>query len=430
MGSDQPASEAAVRAIATASRLLETRVTAHTDRIAQYIHDQCLEELGVGATITTGTRAAVRGNVAGFAQLVRSAQPVAAVHASADALAYAGAYVHRRYPLSLLLRTYRLGHAALWDTWREVLESVEPDAQIRLEAVEHSAPVLFDFIEAVTGEVVHAYESEAAEWLRSMDAIRADVVASLLADGDVSQAAAENVLLYRLDTWHLGLVIAAAEDAGPEAETPDGFAERAFTFAEPIPRLSLRVNSRLVWLWFGGTPDVLGDLAERIIELRIRSQDLTIAMGEPAFGLAGFRETYDQALHARRVAALVRRPLRHVARFRTLAIPAMATAEPSLVRWFTRRTLGSLGGDDDESARLRATLAVYFEEGESQKHTAQRLGIHANTVTYRLRQCEAKLGYAPSSKRLELELALSLAPYVGEADESDGDRDRVSRPPS
>jgi hypothetical protein len=55
------------------------------------------------------------------------------------------------------------------------------------------------------------------------------------------------------------------------------------------------------------------------------------------------------------------------------------------------RELGPLDADDDPIARLRETLAVYFREGDVIAATAQRLGVHINTISYRLRQCEELL---------------------------------------
>ena len=40
---------------------------------------------------------------------------------------------------------------------------------------------------------------------------------------------------------------------------------------------------------------------------------------------------------------------------------------------------------------------------------AERLGIHKNTVLYRLRQAEAARGVPLAHRRLELEMALRLA---------------------
>src|SRR3954447_18404302 len=61
-------------------------------------------------------------------------------------------------------------------------------------------------------------------------------------------------------------------------------------------------------------------------------------------------------------------------------------------------------------ARLRATLAVDFGEGDVIAATAQRLGVHINTTSYRLRQCEELLERPVKQRRFEFEAALVLRP--------------------
>jgi DNA-binding PucR family transcriptional regulator len=64
-------------------------------------------------------------------------------------------------------------------------------------------------------------------------------------------------------------------------------------------------------------------------------------------------------------------------------------------------------------ARLRATLAIYFREGDVIAATAQRLGVHINTISYRLRQCEELLERPVKHRRFELEAALLLRDRIG-----------------
>ena len=62
----------------------------------------------------------------------------------------------------------------------------------------------------------------------------------------------------------------------------------------------------------------------------------------------------------------------------------------------------------------RATAAteereIYLEEGRSLVAAARRLGIHENTVKYRLRRCEELLGRPPADRPLRLQAAILLA---------------------
>ena len=83
--------------------------------------------------------------------------------------------------------------------------------------------------------------------------------------------------------------------------------------------------------------------------------------------------------------------------------------------------MGGLIGPDDASARLIATLQIFFEEGSSHSRASKRLGIHENTVRYRIKQAEELLGRSVEERALELRVALVLVSVVdvlGEADAS------------
>ncbi|MBA3275650.1 MAG: helix-turn-helix domain-containing protein [Chloroflexia bacterium] len=66
---------------------------------------------------------------------------------------------------------------------------------------------------------------------------------------------------------------------------------------------------------------------------------------------------------------------------------------------------------EDRRGLLRETLRVYLEYGGAQRPTSERLGIHRNTLTYRMRQIRAVLDLDPDDPggRLGLHLALLAA---------------------
>ncbi len=80
-----------------------------------------------------------------------------------------------------------------------------------------------------------------------------------------------------------------------------------------------------------------------------------------------------------------------------------------------REHLGKLARDDDESARLRATLILYLEENGSRVATAKRIGVHPNTVANRIRTCRELLGRDVEKDQVPLLVALTLAATLGPA---------------
>jgi hypothetical protein len=63
---------------------------------------------------------------------------------------------------------------------------------------------------------------------------------------------------------------------------------------------------------------------------------------------------------------------------------------------------------EDRRGLLRETLRIYLEYGGAQRPTSERLGIHRNTLTYRMRQIRSVLDLDPDDPRGRLGLHLAL----------------------
>lgn len=246
-----------------------------------------------------------------------------------------------------------------------------------------------------------------------MNAIRTELIEAILDSRPVDITDAERTLVYRLGESHLGLVLWSSEDS---FESQDDRLEQTWQAlvgdAGAGQSLVLYAGQRVFWGWFGGTADRLEALVDALDDWEVPQPGIGVAIGEPGRGLPGFRDSHRQALHVRRVASIAGRPAVRAIRFRRLAVPALASIDPSLSVSFVRRQLGPLAEDTDVAARLRGTMETFFDERENAAATGRRLGIHPNTVTYRLRQAEELLGYPPDQQRLELHLALRLIRYV------------------
>jgi DNA-binding PucR family transcriptional regulator len=83
-------------------------------------------------------------------------------------------------------------------------------------------------------------------------------------------------------------------------------------------------------------------------------------------------------------------------------------------RWGTpelQRYVESLVGEllrEDRRGLLRETLRTYLEYGGAQRPTSERLGIHRNTLTYRMRQIRTVLDIDPDDPRGRLGLHMAL----------------------
>jgi DNA-binding PucR family transcriptional regulator len=137
-----------------------------------------------------------------------------------------------------------------------------------------------------------------------------------------------------------------------------------------------------------------------------------VAAGDPAAGLDGFRQTHQQARTAQDVAD-VAAPGARVTVFADVAPVALMLADVQATRGWVWQVLGRLARTDEQDTVLRETLRVFLSTGGSYTAAARDLGLHRNTVQYRVRRCQEALGYPVQSRRQDIELALRVCEYVG-----------------
>jgi DNA-binding PucR family transcriptional regulator len=98
-----------------------------------------------------------------------------------------------------------------------------------------------------------------------------------------------------------------------------------------------------------------------------------------------------------------------VTRFEDVELLSLVSGDDEAMVSLVRRELGPLAADDPATARLRATLGAVQAAGGGSAAAADALGVHRNTVLYRLRRIDELLGRPAAERRLELEVALRLA---------------------
>ncbi|MCI4675088.1 hypothetical protein [Candidatus Mycolicibacterium alkanivorans] len=97
---------------------------------------------------------------------------------------------------------------------------------------------------------------------------------------------------------------------------------------------------------------------------------MRFAFGDPAWGLKGFRNTHMEASHARRVATPSGPRAEQLARYRDVALAALASVDHAQAVSFVDRVLGPLAADDETTYRVATTLAVYLQENRSPARAA------------------------------------------------------------
>lgn len=366
-------------------------------------------ELGTDAELAAGLQSSAYDNFEQIFAMLASGTPVLEARAPAGAIDYAEIMVKRGQPLQTLLRAYRLGTMYFWRLWRREIVARLEDPSDLMAAVDHSMQFVFDYVDAVAEEVTEEYAIQRERWARSAAALRHETVERLLTGEGIDLDVAAQRLGYDLRRRHLGLVLWTT----PEHEAEDvihrleeGALRLAATMGAPRPLLVPDGRTTL-WAWIGFEQEPDRDL----LDLAARDTDalrgLQAATGEVEEGIDGFVATHTEAQRAREMAERSGRRGQLV-RYGRVVVASLLLADADRARRFVQRELGALTGEDDTTVRIRATLQVHLEEELRTGSTARRLGIHQNTVTYRVRQAEALLGRPVSERRYELETALRI----------------------
>ena len=409
--------------MATVQPDLETVVTQHVEAVlaglrpaplAQEMADllmTSIPELGRAADedFRAGLLLSCESNLTAIWNQLLLGTSLESVAPPAEAIAWSHELVHRGVALPALLRAYRLGHGLAERRLEEAAGELEIEPEIRWRVLARISHHLFAYIDAVCTDLVDDYEQERAQWIRGAAAARAELVSAIVRREPVDARVASEKLRYDVSRRHVALIVWA----DPRQTTEhDGSLEReATTLASALgggPVLTVPIGERVVWAWTSGDqliddPAVLGHRM---------GEGVRAAIGTCLKGLAGMADSHDEAVVTRRVAEL--RSLRSgtVVGYRAADLTALLTADPVEAVRFTDAELGQLLEGTDDAARLRATIRVYLEENLSPARAARRLGIHRNTVVYRVKQTEQLLGHPIEQRRLQLEVALRLSEMI------------------
>jgi DNA-binding PucR family transcriptional regulator len=393
----------AVRAVRTAAAALRTDLDAMAMCIGDAVRVPHVEE-------RAGRESTHRTFVAILSAFLDWVDGGTLHELSPDALALARETARAGAGLRVITRGLRVGHRNFLELWDERLVAQNLPAAVFSDAVARSRDMTFGWIDMLGERLTDEYEAERERLVRSGEAQRARAVAALL-DGDASDPGAlSRVLRYELGRSHVGLVLWV--DADQAGSDPGQRMERA---AQDVARLlggrsalTLSSTATVTWAWVG-----LARAPELEALTGVRSDGVSVAVGEPADGAAGFRTTHQDAVDAQRVARGRGRRAGAVVRYGNVELAAMLVGDLERARRFVQRHLGALAVDDEDTARLRATLRAYLDEQGSRQATAERLGVHSNTVGNRVNRCQDLLGQPVGVRAFELHAALVVAQVLG-----------------
>jgi DNA-binding PucR family transcriptional regulator len=362
--------------------------------------------------VLTLLEASVGENVATLLHIIQHGIVLENVHAPAAAEEYARRLAQRGVPASALLRAYRIGSARFQDWFLEELGSSTDNASIVSAAALRIADVTSAYIDKVSEELLSAYEAEKEGWLRNRGVARAARVQALLRGERVDMVSSEAILGYRLRQYHVGVVCwsdKATSGGGALGGMEQATAEMARQAGLEGRPIFLPQDESSAWAWLPlGSKDAFPSVCAVGAGSGIR-----FALGVPGSGVPGFRRTHEQALGAHAVALAAGGSGQPMTGFADVAPLALMSGSAELIRAWVIETLGPLAADDGHHAMLRDTLRVFLQESGSFMAAAERLTLHKNTVRYRIGKAEESLGRPVGEGRLQIELALLAAQWLG-----------------
>lgn len=381
--------------------------------MATHLHERISELMSVHDehALRSDTEASCIANIDQILRMFgRGARPDELV-VPVPAVQYATALVHRRIPLAVLLRAYRVGHAYLWNIVSRALEDELGEQAMRSGAFEVSSNFMFDYIDAISGQLVAAYHVERDRWVRSAAAIRAETVRDILDGRLENEPTATSRLGYELRRHHVGLILVGESEnrltrgGGLEREAVEVAA--ILGCADP---LLVSTGAATLWAWCGTFENPSSDVLARV-ERHRPSAGVRMALGRPGFGIEGFRITHVEAGRASRFWDLGATSL--TASYGSLELVSLLASDLERARRFVRRELGPLAEQTEATTKLRSTLLGFLSHGCSHVRSARELHMHENTVYNHVRRAEELLSCPVVDRQFELQAALALAETLG-----------------
>lgn len=391
--------------------LAERRVelTAHLvaqfgERIPELPRDPALVELLDGSS---------GANLENLAHLLRGHMSIADLQAPPAAVEYARRLAQRGTPPSALLRAYRLGQQLILRWANDEIVRRVPDPALALQTTHLLTDTSFQYVDAVSEDVIIAYQDERERWLANRSAVQRETVDALLRGERLDIAGTESALGYRLRQHHLGLVLWSAGADNGLADSERLLARLAQRVGTGHPLFVPRDrDTAWAWLPIGRSADVDLDAVAEV--LAADRSGIRVALGTPEAGEPGFRSTHLGAASAHEVAQLGQYDAPVISwADPTVRAAALLVHDLDATRRMVTRTLGELATDTEGAARMRETLLAFLEDRESFVATAARLHLHKNTVKYRVDRAVEARGKPLGEERLDLELALIACRWLG-----------------
>jgi PucR C-terminal helix-turn-helix domain/GGDEF-like domain len=331
-----------------------------------------------------------------------------------EALDFLRGNVRRGLPLAVVLRSYRLGHAWLWEQWSEALQERVDDSGELVAGQDESSAFMFAYVDRISATLVEEFGTERERMLRSAEQLRWDTLQPILGGNPVDTDVASRRLGYELRRHHVAMRVSSGASEVEGLERAVGEAAAALAAREPLVIVS---GAARFDVWCGSYDPP----ATEALEHYEPPPRVLVAFGKLGAGVAGFRRSHEEAKEAARIGALVGDARPSVMSYARVELVSLLACDLPRARAFVASQLGPLGVPGGTAERLRETVLAFLVSGGSPTRVAEELFVHKNTVAERIKRAEEMLGRGVYESPLELEAALTLALSLGNAVLGDAD---------
>ena len=329
-----------------------------------------------------------------------------------EARALARSLARRGLEMRVLMNIYHAGQRAANQYLSEVVAEQNVDRELErallFRTFERSTDWLGMSLEMLT--VTFAEERESS--LRDEFTRRAETVRSMLSGDDIDSDVAARRLGYPLSGNHLAFVLWSDDGIdGDVIATLGRLANKIASAFGTARALTVPSGATGLWAWLP-TDRAPGPVLRDGWTGAVPS--VRAAFGAAGRGVAGFRRSHREAVAARHLAEQSG-STDWLTEYLDVEIVALASADDEGMRALVARELAWIDGLDANSQRLRETLHAYIRNLNSPDAAARSLGVHKNTVRYRIQRIEELLGHDIASRRVQLEVALECVAVYGPA---------------
>ena len=371
--------------------------------VARYIIDRVEDFSRIG--VEDVVLEACRANMAILLDYIARAVPLESFEPSAEVIRLTQTLVQRGVSLSALTRAYRVGTQYVIEVWSDAVRTYDPEGPEAVEVAKVGTLYTLAWMDLITERLTEEHRNELERLAREHSLARVEDIRRVLTEAAVDADASGARLGYRLTGRHLAFAL-RDQSSAPDGTVFDSVLTELASAVGTGRGLSVRVDVRTTWCWFPA-PTTCHHL-QRV------NVPVLVAVGRPAAGIEGFRQSHREALDALRVAEVAHRTAGTIVNYNDVDIAAMCSIDETRCRDFIRTQLGNLASADRQSRRLRDTLRAFYDANSNYRATGIDLGIHHNTVRYRIDQAARALGHQVEEHRLAVELALHLSHVIGD----------------